>query len=293
MAAGDLGRRLAVAGIGIPLGILVIYLGGWLLGGVMALVAWLGAREYYAMAGLRTGRPFVELGSAAAVALVLLASWMPRIDALAIGAWCVTMALLLVSMGATVFKRGVEGGPLAAAGTTVSGALYTGGTLAFAPLLMGLPAAGAGPGPLGDWAAPLLLIFTVAVTWMGDTWAYFSGMKFGRHKLIPAVSPKKTVEGSIGGLVGASLLGSLMGGLALHSIPVWGFSWAGGAGLGLALGAVAQVADLAESVIKREAGVKDSGSLLPGHGGVLDRFDAVLFTLPLTYGILVLRAWLG
>jgi phosphatidate cytidylyltransferase len=265
MAAGDLGRRVAVAAVGIPIGILLIYVGGWVLGVVLALIAFLGAREFYQMAGLTSGRPFSALGAPAAAILV----------------------------GFAVFRRGPDGSPMTAASGTVAGFLYVGGALAFAPLLHALPQVGGGTGPLGEWAGPLLLIFPITVTWMGDSGAYFSGMRFGRRKLIPSVSPKKTVEGSIGGLLVSAITGAAIAGAALHSIPVWGLGAAEGALVGLVLGAVAQVADLAESVIKREAGVKDSGSLLPGHGGVLDRFDAVLFNLPAFYAVMVLVAMLG
>lgn len=293
MAAGDLGRRVAVAAVGIPIGILLIYVGGWVLGAVLALIAFLGTREFYQMAELKSGRPFAALGAPAAAILVAFATWRPHIDDLAIAAWALTMLLLLVCMGLTVFRRGPDGSPLTAASGTVAGFLYVGGSLAFAPLLHALPQVGGGTGPLGAWAGPLLLIFPITVTWMGDSGAYFSGMRFGRHKLIPSVSPKKTVEGSIGGLVVSAITGAAIAGMALHSIPIWGLGAVEGALVGLVLGAVAQVADLAESVIKREAGVKDSGSLLPGHGGVLDRFDAVLFNLPAFYAVMVLVALLG
>jgi phosphatidate cytidylyltransferase len=293
MAAGDLGRRVAVAAVGIPIGIGIIYVGGWILGGVLAFIAVLGAREFYRMAALRGGRPFALLGGGASALVVLLATWRPHIDQLAIGAWAITVALLLVSLGAAVFRRGPDGSPLSSASGTVAGFLYVGGTLAFAPLIHALPAVGGGPGPLGSWAGPLLLIFPITVTWMGDSGAYFSGMRFGRRKLIPSVSPKKTIEGSIGGLVVSALAGSILAWLTLASIPVWGIGPLGGAMVGLVLGAVAQVGDLAESVMKREAGVKDSGTLLPGHGGVLDRFDAVLFNLPVFFGVMVLSALLG
>lgn len=293
MAAGDLGRRVAVAAVGIPIGIGLIYVGGWVLGGVLAVIAVLGAREFYRIASLRGGRPFAVLGMGASALVVLLATWKPHVDQFAVGAWAVTVVLLLVSLGAAVFRRGPDGSPLSSASGTVAGFLYTGGTLAFAPLIHALPAAGGGPGPLGAWAGPLLLIFPITVTWMGDSGAYFSGMRFGRRKLIPSVSPKKTVEGSFGGLLVSAVAGSLLAWLTLSSIPVWGLGPLGGAVVGLLLGGVAQVGDLAESVIKREAGVKDSGTLLPGHGGVLDRFDAVLFNLPVFYGLMILAAVLG
>ena len=149
--------------------------------------------------------------------------------------------------------------------------------------------AGGGTGSLGAWAAPILVIFPITVTWFGDSGAYFAGYRFGKTKLIPAVSPGKTVAGSVGGFVASGFAGGVLAWLLLSQIPVYGLSAVEGVLVGVILAGVGQVADLAESVLKREAGVKDSGTLLPGHGGVLDRFDSIFFALPLMYALLVLR----
>lgn len=120
------------------------------------------------------------------------------------------------------------------------------------------------------------IMFTILVTWANDSAAYFIGINFGKHKLCPKISPKKSIEGSIGGLVGG-LLVSLGLGIARQQ-PVWAM---------LVLGALVVIAgqfgDLIESIIKRNAGVKDSGNFLPGHGGVLDRFDSLLLAAPVVY----------
>jgi phosphatidate cytidylyltransferase len=131
---------------------------------------------------------------------------------------------------------------------------------------------------LGWDAAPRGLawvLIAILATWLGDTAAYLAGRTWGRRPLLPRVSPKKTVEGSIAGLLGAALVGAL--GAAWFGLYV---PAVGGAAIGAVLGAVGQVGDLAESLLKRQAGVKDSGDLIPGHGGVLDRIDALLFALP-------------
>ncbi len=129
------------------------------------------------------------------------------------------------------------------------------------------------------WVGRCLVFAPLVTAFAGDTAALYAGMHFGEHKLAPAVSPNKTLEGSIGGLIG-SVVCIVLFGLVVHlvrrSLP-WSYLLMGGV-LGAILG---QLGDLFFSVIKRECGVKDYGRLLPGHGGVLDRFDSVLFTAPL------------
>ncbi len=121
------------------------------------------------------------------------------------------------------------------------------------------------------------LTFTLVGTWSSDTVAYFIGKKWGRRQLAPALSPGKTVEGAIGGLAGSLLA-------AAAFIIIYPFLPDGPLLLlGLLLGLAALLGDLVESVFKRQAGVKDAGDIIPGHGGILDRFDSMLFTAPLVY----------
>lgn len=127
------------------------------------------------------------------------------------------------------------------------------------------------------------VFFLLLVVWLGDTGAYYIGRVFGRHPLAPLISPKKTIEGTLGGLLGnllASVLGKqiLLSDAALLHLMV----------LALLMGVVSQIGDLAESALKRGAGVKDSSNLLPGHGGMLDRIDGVLFASPVMLGYIVL-----
>jgi phosphatidate cytidylyltransferase len=130
----------------------------------------------------------------------------------------------------------------------------------------------------GGWApAPVGLAWVLAVvlsTWAGDSAAYLAGRAFGRHKLAPAVSPGKTIEGALGGLLAAMLVSAAVF-AASGALP----AWAGGL-VGAGLGVCGQLGDLSESFLKRQAGVKDSGNLIPGHGGMLDRIDALLFAIP-------------
>ncbi len=129
------------------------------------------------------------------------------------------------------------------------------------------------------------LVFAVLVSWMTDVFAYFVGSKLGKHKLCPKISPKKSVEGAIGGILGAVLLNTLL----LFVFKRFFFesgseiSYIGVVILSTALSVVSMFGDLAASTLKRNFGIKDFGKLLPGHGGIMDRFDSMLFVLPVLY----------
>lgn len=126
----------------------------------------------------------------------------------------------------------------------------------------------------GEW----ILFSILSIVWIGDTGAYVIGSRLGRHKLYPAVSPKKTIEGSAGALI-VSIIASLL--LTGYLLP--GITLRDRILLGLGISVTAQLGDLCESLVKRKAGVKDSGSLFPGHGGMLDRIDSLLFAVPFVY----------
>lgn len=133
--------------------------------------------------------------------------------------------------------------------------------------------------------SPWWLLFALAINWVGDTFAYYFGRLFGRHKLAPAISPGKSWEGTAASLVGASLLGVLYLRQVLPNVDLWQ-----AVVLCIAGNLAGQLGDLCESAFKRGAGVKDSGNLLPGHGGWLDRVDSSLFSLPVVYW-LVEQPW--
>ncbi len=281
----ELGKRVAVAAIGIPLAVLLLYIGGWLLALVIAVIAAMGARELYRIAAAGGVTPLDGVGAPLAGLFVLLAEASP-IDRAPLS-WALLIGATLLAAGLVIWRRGVEGKPLATSAITIFGALLVGGGLSYAIALRGLgndPTwAGAGSVVATATGGAILLAMPIALTWLGDTFAYFGGRLWGRRKLIPSVSPGKTIAGAISSVTGTMLVG------ALYAWLVFG-AWLGidypllfGALAGLLVSVVAQIGDLAESLLKREAGVKDSGTLLPGHGGVLDRFDALFFTLPLMY----------
>lgn len=129
------------------------------------------------------------------------------------------------------------------------------------------------------------LFFGLALNWAGDTAAYYVGRTFGKHQLAPVVSPKKSWEGAAGSVLGSIVFGTLYMGHFEPQVPLWHI-----AAIAVAGNIAGQFGDLAESAIKRGAGVKDSGHMLPGHGGMLDRVDSSLFALPVVYMLSVLSA---
>jgi phosphatidate cytidylyltransferase len=164
--------------------------------------------------------------------------------------------------GLTLWTKRPPVEALPAAGISASGLLLVAFPLSFAVRLDGLGGAG-----------PRLLLFALVITWAGDTVAYFVGRAIGRHPFAPALSPKKTWEGAVAGFAGSLLVGYAFSWWLHASVP----HLLAMAGVGNVAG---QVGDLVESAYKRSAGVKDSGALLPGHGGVLDRIDALILAIP-------------
>ncbi len=134
----------------------------------------------------------------------------------------------------------------------------------------------------------IYLVWMIFISsWVSDTCAYLAGVLFGKHKLAPKLSPKKSIEGSVGGIVGAGIIGALFGLYLDHVLYADGFTYllavVGGVG-----SVISQVGDLAASAIKRNHGIKDYGNLIPGHGGIMDRFDSVIFTAPICYFLIII-----
>jgi phosphatidate cytidylyltransferase len=132
------------------------------------------------------------------------------------------------------------------------------------------------------------VLFVLVVMWLGDTGAYFAGRFLGKHKLYEAVSPKKTWEGAFGGLAG-----SLVAAIVMKLVRMDHVAWVDVILLALPGAALGQMGDLVESLFKRSTGVKDSGAIWPGHGGILDRIDAVLFFAPYVYVYIQVRAFVA
>jgi phosphatidate cytidylyltransferase len=242
--------------------------------GITVIVALLAFREYADLAA-RAGATVSKPAAGMATALSCAAAGVPGlpVEVALIGATLGLAAVVLASAMA-----GGQSGEAAACAAAAHGtqALHDAAASAFAPLYLGLPLGllAATRWTLGK-EATLLLILSVAAS---DTTQYYTGRWFGRHLLAPVVSPKKTVEGAIGGFVGGALA---LGVIGHWWLPYVTLPWR--VGLGLAIVAVGIVGDLFESLLKRSVGVKDASAVIPGHGGVLDRIDALLFAAPVFY----------
>lgn len=284
----DLAPRAAVAAVGIPAVFGLLYAGGWVLGVPLALLAALGAGEVFRFAECRGVRPLTWLGAPAAAAVVLAA--VARPEFVAVAPWILggLVALMGVALIVALRSPGPKGAPLPAVAVTLFGVMYAGLPLAAMVLLHALPSAhGWGPLRPSPWAGLVAVALPLAATWVGDGAAYFAGTAWGRARLAPNLSPGKSWLGAWAGVLGAALAGWAWWMVArdlLPGVPIRTAATAGG--VGAALGVAAILGDLAESLLKREAGMKDSGHLFPGHGGVLDRLDALVFTVPLAYGLL-------
>jgi phosphatidate cytidylyltransferase len=278
--ASSLPRRIGVAVVGIPTALVVVYLGGWLLVLALAVLAVLGARELFGLAAARGMQPLRWLGYLAAAAApmalyALVGGYTVRFAWLAYGA----VGWLLLTMATAVARRAPSDGPLEAIAITLLAPVYAGLLPAFILVIRH------GHVYTAAWAATWLVFTPLVVTWVCDTMAMAGGALVGGPKLAPVVSPKKTWAGTVAGSLSAVVVAPLYGWLLLQPHGVY-LGAARLALLGLVLSVVGQVGDLAESLLKREAGVKDSGAVFPGHGGVLDRLDSLYWVLPAAAGLL-------
>ncbi|HXE58164.1 MAG TPA: phosphatidate cytidylyltransferase [Gemmatimonadales bacterium] len=261
----------------IPVALGIVYWGGWPLALLVAAVGVLGARELFEFAARRGIAPIRPLGYLAAAAMAPLALLAATDDRAAgvLGTYGSHLAAgwILAVLTGCLFARRPTDRPLEAAAVTVLGALYAGALPAF---LLGLRHSGYGE---RSWPGAWLVFFPLVVTWVCDTAAMFAGRAIGGPKLWPGVSPGKTWAGAVAGVLAALLVAPLYDALVFDRS---GLEVPRGAALAIAgvLSVVGQIGDLAESLFKREVGLKDSSALIPGHGGVLDRFDSLYFVVP-------------
>jgi phosphatidate cytidylyltransferase len=277
----ELTKRTITAVIAAPLALAMIYLGGLPLAAFLAAIAAGCAWEYFRIAREGGLNPLDPIG-------IPLAGLVPlTVYAASIGLFQPSLAIaaagVLVIFAAVIWRRGPTGRPLGAAASTVFGVLYTGGMLSFGYALREYPYA------VGDRAGSVLVAFPLVLTWASDIGAYAVGRTLKGPKLIPSVSPGKTISGALGGLAATVLASWLYVRFALTPVASLAMTLPAIILFGVVISVAAQIGDLAESLLKREANVKDSSHLVPGHGGLLDRLDSVLFVLPVAY---LLFGWL-
>ena len=263
-------KRILTAVVGAPLVLGLAYLGKGYFGVLVLALCLLAQWEVYGLAKAGGAQPFVAGGLAVGAVVALRGFWSPAVPLALLG--------LLALLAYSPFARSER--PLQSLGATVLGVLYPTVLLSF---LTDLRLARGGG--VGDREAFYLTLSVFLLIWATDTLAYYTGRAIGKHKLAPLISPKKTWEGSVGGTVGAVLAA-----VALKFTLLGFLAWPHIIALALICGVVSQVGDLAESRLKRSVGVKDSGTFLPGHGGLLDRFDAMILSVPLVYLYLVFVA---
>jgi phosphatidate cytidylyltransferase len=256
-------QSATVVGVGLLVGLLIAYaLGAAVLMLLATLIVTASALETYNLIQHRGFRPATLLGVCATVAVMLSAYWRGEVSVPLI------LALVFVTSMLWYMLRVVDARPVVNVGLTVMTFVWIGVFGSYASLLLRVH------------NGKQLLILPILVTVAADIAAYFAGSSIGSRPLAPEVSPGKTWEGVIGGGVGAILVS-----FVLSRLPFLSKVWTGKHALllGLIVAIVAPLGDLCESMVKRDLGLKDSGSFLPGHGGLMDRFDALLFVLPAAY----------
>jgi phosphatidate cytidylyltransferase len=253
--------RILSAILGIPVLLFLVWSGGWLLAFGVAILATLGWKEFHSLAK-GAGLHLQEVFGAVLVLFFPFAAYLDSNGIFpGIFGHMFAMVIILTSVS---FVINYPYRKISDISVTFWGILYIGGLFSYWILVRELN------GGL-YW-----LLSALFLTWANDTGAYFVGRKWGKHKPWPHLSPKKTVEGAIGGLF-FSIVTSLLIARYLAVLPLTAVLFA------FIVGVVAQFGDLVESGLKRQAGVKDSGSLIPGHGGILDRFDSLILVMPVVY----------
>ena len=257
--------RVITAVIGIPLLIYVVQFAPPYVAIALIFIAMLLALHEYFRLSLQPGTlAFQIAGYALATGIAASFSY----NALFSFFWLPASSVLILIVA--LFSPGEMKDRMRACAMAFLGAWYLGGTMGY---LIGVRKIGSA----GETGADLLMLLFVVI-WANDIFAYLIGRKFGRRKLAPVVSPKKTVEGAIAGLIFGILASAVSTRIFIPQITIRDAVF-----IGLLVGIFGQIGDLCESIVKRAANVKDSGGIIPGHGGMLDRVDSLLFGAPAMY----------
>lgn len=274
--ASPIVRRVLVAAVAIPLTFGMVYVGGWVLVGAIMLLGSVGTIELFRLAAKAGAEPMTAVGVVGAVAFPIGGYLLLETGVLAPGvALYLGVGWFILVMATAVWTRPPNPGTLLTVSVTAFAPLYTSALPSF---ILFLRHGADGTTPI---AATWLVFFPLAMTWVCDSFAMTGGSIIGGPKFAPTVSPKKTWSGAVSGLVGAVLVAFVFDFLFLSRVgieltPVQLVM------VGLAVGIFGQIGDLAESLLKRSVGTKDSGRFFGEHGGVLDRLDSLYWVLPIS-----------
>lgn len=286
----EFAKRVLFAVVAAPLALAILAWGGAPLAALLAVASALAAWEFFRLARGAGNQPLddIGIGIAGLTPLAVHARYLGLYVVRPVDALVVVLAVCTLAL----WLRGSQGQPIASLGVTFFGALYTGSTLSFAYVLRyheyalgGRDIVLAGR-HLTLAAGGALAALPILLAWTTDIGAYVVGRALGRRKLMPTVSPGKTRAGAVGGIVASVLVTYLYIVFVLHPVAQLALTPLGIVIFGVLISLAAQAGDLFESMLKREAGVKDSSNLIPGHGGVLDRLDSLFFVLPVAYLLL-------
>ena len=269
-------KRSVLLVVGLPVVVIAARYGGWWLLGLLIVLTLPAMGEYYGGVRQHGGRPASAVGYVCAVAMLVSAVFADETLRDRLLLLILFFGLMLTFL--VCFDRRNYRGTLHDTAVTLFGLVYIALMMTFFARLrdLDLPqVVGAGPVFLGGHVATLLLVLLPA--WALDTFAYVVGKLWGQRRLAPVLSPGKTMEGAIAGFLGSVAMALVLGLLWVH-LP-----WTHALALGCLIGIFGQVGDLAKSALKRDIGLKDFGTMFGPHGGVLDRFDDLLFVVPLSY----------
>lgn len=270
---GPFAVRVATGAVCIPIVLYAAWRGTFVWFALVGLAVGLGLFEFYRMMSAKGLRPYRILGVASGILLIWSQTSLATMDTNFL------FAVILLVLMTLELARGATRYAVYHLSTTIFGVVYVGWLGSHLVQLRELPLT---LSPTRPYAEGFLYVaLALVITWAGDTGAYLIGSRWGKRPLAPRISPRKTVEGAIGGL-----LGGILGAVLIAAIPphVVGYRWA--VVLGLVGSVAGQSGDLVESLIKRDVHIKDSARVLPGHGGILDRLDSVLFAVPVLYYLL-------
>lgn len=277
----ELSKRVLFSVVAAPTAILLVYLGGPALVALVGVISGIAVWEFYRLARAAGAEPFDGAGITL-VALLPVALYAAEVGLLRLP-FTLASVLAIGILAAAIWLRAPAQRPILSVAVTVFGIIYA-GQLSY---LYGLRYH---PYAIGAGAGAALVALPLVTTWATDTGAYFIGRALGRSLLAPSISPKKTWAGAVGGLVIAVVVAVAYVNYVLAPAARLTMTPSAIVAFGALTSIAAQIGDIAESLLKREAGVKDSSSIIPGHGGVLDRFDGLFFVLPVSY--LLLGWWL-